>query len=490
MTGMTRRSELRPGQFLNRSALTSPAGRFVLRNARYGGATELTDEATGTTLWTVPGDNVYGQSTLVFGLDGDLMVWNHHRERGWSAGTAGRGAVLLRLTDAGDVVLLDAGGGTVWSSGTAVSFDPFPPYEADGRQADDEGPAPDRQHRLAALFDSLAPEHGYTVAVVRDVSPDQALGRWGLVGEERATTTWQELQARRGDRIPVAAVALGPHTLLMAGAPWLPGDPLSTGTTAVQESRRPGCGWSEEWSMHVDGATVSHLREGQPKRRIGMTRPELLRAAAGADVEPHLLGNVDWLASCAGLEFVCLVAGVMPTADDVNGPVLGGLVPVSLAEPPEPEAVVAPPGRPAIPAQEFVLVRTDYSDDGAWAALLDAARRGDLFGDGEMEPVDDPGWDGATPDEVLAAVPNRDEIATVFIVDHEALTGEDYPVLVVNPDLPEASENYEPVEGVSRTLRATADELFSIFANLSIANADWEDYLPDPDAADQVFRGY
>ncbi|GAA3611693.1 hypothetical protein GCM10022223_29760 [Kineosporia mesophila] len=486
---MTRRSELRPGQFLNRSALTSPSGRFVLRNARYGGGTELTDEATGTTLWTVPGDNVYGQSTLVFGLDGDLMVRNHHRDRGWSAGTAGRGAVLLRLTDAGDVVLLDSDGATVWSSGTAPSYDPFPPYEPPAPR--EEGPAPDRQHRLAALFDSLAPEHGYTVAVVRDVSPDRALGRWGLAGEEQVTTTWQELQARRGDRIPVAAVALGPHTLLMAGAPGLPGDPLSTGTTAVRESRRPGCGGSEEWSMHVDGATVSHLREERPRRRIGMNRPELLRAAGEADVEPHLKGNVDWIASCAGLEFVGLVAGVTPTADDVNGPVLGGLVPASLAESPEPEVVVAPPGRPPLPAQEFVLVRTDYSDDEAWAALFHAASsQGDLFEDSETVPVDDPGWAGATPDEVLAAVPNRDEIAIVFIADHEALTGEDYPVLVVNPDLPEASEDYEPVEGVSRTLRATADELYSIFANLSLANADWEDYLPDPDAADQVYRGY
>ncbi len=66
---------LRPGEFLHESSLSSPSGRFTLRNGIRGGSS-LIDNATEVELWKVPDTNVYGSSSLVFGLDGDLMVWN------------------------------------------------------------------------------------------------------------------------------------------------------------------------------------------------------------------------------------------------------------------------------------------------------------------------------------------------------------------------------------------------------------------------------
>ena len=481
---------LRPGEFLQQSSLSSPSGRFTLQNGMRG-SSSLIDNATEVVLWKVPDTNVYGSSSLVFGLDGDLVVWNHHRDRGWHSDTAGSGAEVLRVTDAGDVVLVAADGRIVWSTETAPDSDPFPPYVAQPSSdpvVPREGPF---QERLENLFDSLAPAQGYTVAVVFDVIPEEALSRWGLPMDAVGRATWQELQNRRGDEeIPVAAVSLGSITLLVAGAPWLPGDPLSVGTTVVRESRVPGTGWATEFSMHQDGRTVSHLREATPKRRIGMDRPELLLAVNSSELESHLKGDADWMAGLAGLELMSRVAGVAPTAADLNGVLLGGLVPASIAEPPEEIVRTPPPGRPPLPAEDFLLVRTDFSDDTEWAALLEELADDEFFEGTEIRPVDDRGWEGAGMDEVMAAVTNAEVIPAVYIADTEAITGWGHPLLVINADLPEASPDYEPVEGVSRTLRATADAIWSMHVNLEIANMDWEDFLPDPDDDDPVFRGY
>jgi hypothetical protein len=279
-------------------------------------------------------------------------------------------------------------------------------------------------------------------------------------------------------------------TLLVAGAPWLPGDPLSVGTTVVRESRVPACGWATEFSMHQNGRTISHLREATPKRRIGMDRPELLLAVNASALEAHLKGDADWMASLAGLELMSRVAGVSPTAADLNGVLLGGLVPASIAEPPEEIVKTPPAGRPPIPAEDFLLVRTDFSDDAEWAAILEELASDEFFEGNEIRPMDDRGWEGAPPDEVMAAVTNEEEIPAVYIADAEAMTGWGHPLLVINTDLPEASEDYEPVEGVSRTLRATADAIWSMHVNLEIANMDWGDFRPEPDDEDPVFRGY
>ncbi|GAB6902804.1 hypothetical protein JCM9957A_58960 [Kineosporia succinea] len=616
---------LRPGEYLYASSLTSPSGRFTFHNA-LGAGTALHDNGTGETLWTVPYDNVHGLSTFSFGLDGDLVVWNHHRDPGWRAGTAGRGAVELRLSDAGDLELADATGAVVWSTGTAPGLDPFPPYEGvpglgsvlsrgqslrhqslvsddgdtvlahtdfgvclfldeggvrwrhpveepgtalelgtdgilrlragTGTRHEFGGPAEElrvlpgrvelrdaagqvlwsaggdhrpggtptgpRQSRLQRWFDSLAPDHGYTVAVVRDVTPEQALTRWGVATPVRAT--WQQHQAGRHDGVvPVAAVPIRNGTLLLAGAPDLPGDPLSPGTTVLRESRTIPChGYSTEFSMHADGDTVAHLREAHRKIRKGLTHPGLVRAANETGVG-HLRGNVDWAAAFAGLEFLFRAAGIdgidgiaraaradgvdgadkvdeaagvdgVDLADlapaDLRGDLLGGLVPAGLARPSGTPEPVTPPGRTPLPDRDCLLVRTDFSDDAAWEALLGALAAGSLFDDAEVDPVNDPAWAGATLDEVVDAVPDLARIPAVYIADTEAITGEGYPVLTVNAAIPRESEDYEPEPGSPRSIRVTADELWGVHVNLEIANIGWEEIVEVADPEDGVFRGY
>jgi hypothetical protein len=580
-------SQLRLGEYLHASSLTSPSGRFTLLNTVT--ETALYDHASGAQLWAASNENVYGQAILALGLDGDLTVWNHHRQPGRRSGTAGQGTTLLQVTDAGDVILLDGQGRELWTTNTAPPPAPIPAVVPDVARgsvlrrgqilrhqvlvSDDGGTAlmhaptglglygrgqgfgrrepmdpgaylsldsdgflrvrsgdavvkqlagpgeqlvvlPGRaelhdesgavvwsmtgslrqsaatpgpsQAELAVCFDSLATGHGYTAVVVRDLEPAKALSRWDLT--EVSTATWPELRARCGDgEVAVAAVPLGDHTLLMTSAPWVQGgDQLSAGTTAVRHSYDPQRDWSADWSLHRDGVTIAHVREEQPKRRKGMELPEVLAAVEEMN-EDQSWSDPDWFASFASLELMCRVAGVAPTAAELRGPVLGGVLPASLVQPP----VVVRPGRPDRPPlvieDDLVVVRTDFSDDAAWATVLDEVRAGAFGDEFEAEEVlatDDPGWQGADFEEVLAALPEDHSVEVVYLVDAVTMTHPEHAVLAASTDLPEPSDDYQPQEGVFRTLRIDPGMVTVMHANLQIANLSWEEYceqVEDPE---------
>ncbi|MBT0769857.1 hypothetical protein KIH74_13045 [Kineosporia sp. J2-2] len=592
-----RPDELRLGEYLHGTSISSRSGRFAFQNVR-GAATRLYDNASGAVLWTVPDDRPRDSSSFVVGLDGDLVVRNRSRLPVWRAATAGLGGVVLRLTDSGELELLDEDGRKVWGSGTAGAVEPlahspivfgwgsvlrrgqslrhqslvspdglsvlahtergvsfFVTGEGDHwAHADDRpgsalelgldgvlrlrageevlhefgGPAeelqvwgrraelvqadgdvvwatpahvrygqdpgdrlvrnPPHQAVLERRFMSLAPDHGYTVAVVKKTRPDEVLRRWDV--QDVSVTTWQRLQASRPDgQVPVAAVPLGDDTLLMAGAPWLPGERLSTGTTVARESYDAlREGWPQEWALHADGRTVAHVRQAYPRIRMGVTRPDVEKAAQRVDVPTYLQGSVDWLAVWAGLELTFRAAGVCPEVGDLNGEMLGGFVAASLARPPRGPQVLTPPGRAPLPELDFLLVRTDFSDDAEWDALLRELTGHESFGDAEEHPVNDRSWEGASLDEVMAAVPNPEQIPAVHIADSVSMTGRGHPVLTVSTSIPAASETYEPDENSPRSIRVAADSVWTVHANLEIANMDWEEFVPDPDGPDPVYR--
>ena len=127
---------------------------------------------------------------------------------------------------------------------------------------------------------------------------------------------------------------------------------------------------------------------------------------------------------------------------------------------------------------EIHFVRTDFSDDGRWAEVLSKASSQYGMFRADILPVDDRRFEGLTVERLLELVPADQEPFYVFLVDRETLTRPDYPVLVVNL--------FEPR---GRTFRVTPPELWSVQANLALANMDWEDFTValDPDG---VFRGF
>ncbi|MEE2037657.1 hypothetical protein Q8791_10545 [Nocardiopsis sp. CT-R113] len=146
--------------------------------------------------------------------------------------------------------------------------------------------------------------------------------------------------------------------------------------------------------------------------------------------------------------------------------------------------------RPAIGISDvhrFAVVRTHHGDERAWRALLLAleaeyARYGSrpsrfLF-------VDDPGWAGATPEEVLEAVRDGDAEA-VFLADEEALSEESWPLLTVYAPLPDE----EPRPSEETLFRTGLDMVYYVDTNLSTGNTDVADFAAGAhEAPDGVLR--
>ncbi|MYR31449.1 hypothetical protein GTW20_04005 [Nocardiopsis alba] len=161
-------------------------------------------------------------------------------------------------------------------------------------------------------------------------------------------------------------------------------------------------------------------------------------------------------------------------ASEVMGEVLE-----TVTHPPHYRSPVAP--LPVITQNNWgLLVRTDFSDDRAWATLAEDVDRLDprVETPDEYQPyvqiVDDPVFAGATPEQVMAIVrPNEDEDEdeetgeeVVVIADHASMSGSDRTVLVV------------PLEdNVGWSFRLPSDKVRSMAANLFVGNNDLSDWM-------------
>ncbi len=127
-----------------------------------------------------------------------------------------------------------------------------------------------------------------------------------------------------------------------------------------------------------------------------------------------------------------------------------------------------------------VVVRTDFSSQQSWLAVREQmlAETDDGFR-AYVEIVDDVDFDGAEPDQVLAAICDDYGYSFVIIADRVTMIDVEHPLLVV--DL-----RNEP----GRSFRAVPGAVQSVENNLSIANMDFFEFA---DAAEQqggVYRGF
>ncbi|MFV2012468.1 MULTISPECIES: DUF6924 domain-containing protein [unclassified Micromonospora] len=148
---------------------------------------------------------------------------------------------------------------------------------------------------------------------------------------------------------------------------------------------------------------------------------------------------------------------------------------------------------------EPCVVRTDFSDEAAWQQILrrlnnDPVRSTDLPA---ATVVDDPAFDGATVEEVLAAIAADDSPAVFFVADAVTMRGEQPLLAVKVPD----DEDDAPDEGDEdddgfveptrdQPFRLLPETVLSVHGNLTLANMDFEDYGPsDDDLTTYVYRG-
>ncbi|MDA0563407.1 hypothetical protein LG943_03535 [Streptomonospora sp. S1-112] len=133
-----------------------------------------------------------------------------------------------------------------------------------------------------------------------------------------------------------------------------------------------------------------------------------------------------------------------------------------------------PPARalPLLPQDDTdLIVRTDFGDDAAWEALLEAVYRPGDRGPIEdftdyLEVVEDPVFEGATFEQVMAVLGEADQV--VVIADAAAMRDPAHRLLAV------------PVDGpIGCAFRVDPGTVGSMLVNLSIANQDVEDFMDD-----------
>jgi hypothetical protein len=138
---------------------------------------------------------------------------------------------------------------------------------------------------------------------------------------------------------------------------------------------------------------------------------------------------------------------------------------------------------PTAPDLGLLLVRTDYSDDGAWHASLSTATavydRDDFERMGALlRPVESPELSNLTPEE-LVALAREDHLSQIAVAD--AQTMRDQTVLFVD---------FDELNGqVGHTFRSIPSEVEPIVANLSLANMDFAEF-PDNTNPDGIFCGF
>lgn len=184
-------------------------------------------------------------------------------------------------------------------------------------------------------FESGLPEiDGYCVTVVHDIEPDEALRRFGAGNAEISDTTWSELvdrldQGGFDDHVAVVVFRLGPHALIVEdnGYAGVFRPDLSRDTFAVSCYR--SINGDETFLVSRDGVELATFQEGQASWAEG-AEPEVIRPALSEmgveDVDAFDADEENFL---DGLELLCRVAGVRPTAATMRGPARAAVLSIS-----------------------------------------------------------------------------------------------------------------------------------------------------------------
>lgn len=130
-----------------------------------------------------------------------------------------------------------------------------------------------------------------------------------------------------------------------------------------------------------------------------------------------------------------------------------------------------------------LLIRTDFTDDAGWVdALTRATARTEDGMVAALRPVDDPRYDGMTPEDAAELASHGDAVA-LLLADDETVTDDDERTLCVV-----CADGFD--ESFGRTFRVVPEEAWSVETNLRLANIEFAEFADTADAGDGVFRGF
>ncbi|GAA0330508.1 hypothetical protein NE235_21315 [Actinoallomurus spadix] len=464
---VARGSRMRRGESLYGQSLTSEDGSTVLS---HGGSVAFVILRGRTSHW-----DRFPERETVLVLDEDGFLRLRTPDGAMVEEIAGPGAELVVVRGAAE--LRDDTGAVVWSSAGSWS-----------RVASVREPAIPHNDDLAAWFGALVGQgRGYCVAVVRESTPQDVLERTGVAPGSVTRTTWHRLQRHRdtahpGEGTVVAAIAVGPDVLLVSDDPTLPVAALAPSTSVVAlHQPSGGDAYGGTFSLHQDGGLVAEVRD-EPRRRKGTKVPDV---AAALDDLAHDLHRH---------ELVFRVSGLVPSAAELGGPLLGGV----LVPAPSPSAAPAAEPAESFPAIEGhdemypLVIRTDFTDDDAWNRVVEQLRM-PWVDDEPVTPylVSDPRYADASIERVLkdvrTAMPGSSRPTAIFITDSTTMRGPDHPLLAVSTEW-DGEPFEEDEEGFVTQFRLLPNAAIEISTNLGLANMDWEDFAGDDEDDDEPYE--
>lgn len=126
-----------------------------------------------------------------------------------------------------------------------------------------------------------------------------------------------------------------------------------------------------------------------------------------------------------------------------------------------------------------VLLRTDFSDDAAWAALCKAVRAPSDEGfQANVDCVSSRSFDGVPVEQVAALARKGSSHSFAFLADPLTVADPERPILVI--DL---------ADEIGRTFRVIPSQMWAVENNLSLANMEYSEFADNVDP-DRVFRGF
>lgn len=140
-----------------------------------------------------------------------------------------------------------------------------------------------------------------------------------------------------------------------------------------------------------------------------------------------------------------------------------------------------------LPRDRSLLIRTEFSDDDAWSATVDAASvpwnlDGDVEICADLAAIDNVAFAEHTVHELRAVLGNPPPYF-FFVADRETIMNPDHPILAVD------HSNDESGTPTVKTVRVAPEHLAEAENNLSLGNMDFADFADSADA-DGVYRGF
>ncbi|MGW9448784.1 DUF6924 domain-containing protein [Streptomyces sp. NPDC055632] len=147
---------------------------------------------------------------------------------------------------------------------------------------------------------------------------------------------------------------------------------------------------------------------------------------------------------------------------------------------------------------DALVIRTDFSDDESWNAVVGELRlpwgpAGEF--PAKVRAVDAPAWSGATADEVLAAVDGDEFLSVVFVADRDTTRSPARALLALTTTW-EDEGDLDPVyyqelieSPQPREFRAVPAAVHEIHTNLTLGNMDFAEFAAAASREpDQVMR--